>query len=63
MTRFKLQQFEWGFRMYDSNDELPADGELARYDINMEEAELVEAGGTINIIDGEVVVTPVEIEE
>lgn len=61
-TRYKLQQFEWGFRCYDSQTEEPIPGEIDRYDINMEEAELVEQGGSIQIIDGEAVVTPPVIE-
>lgn len=57
MTRYKLQQFEWGFRMYDSQTEQPAEGELARYNVNLEEADIIERGGTIEIVDGEVIVT------
>ena len=54
-TRYKVQQFEWGFRMYDSQTEQPADGEIARYDVNLTEAELIKEGADIQVIDGEVV--------
>lgn len=59
-TRYKLQQFEWGFRMYDSQTEEPADGELARFEVNLEEAELIENGAKIEVVDGEVVITEQE---
>lgn len=45
-TRYKVQQFAWGFRMYDSQTEEPADGEIARFDVNLDEAELVKDGST-----------------
>ena len=61
-TRYKVQQFEWGYRMYDSQTEEPADGEIARYDVNLEEAELIENGADIQIVDGEIVVIPQEEE-
>lgn len=32
--------------MYDSQTEEPADGELDRFDVNLEEAELIESGWT-----------------
>ncbi len=63
MTRYKVQQFEWGFRTYDSNTEQPVEGEIARFDVNMEEAELIEQGGIIEIVDNEVVVTMPEEAE
>lgn len=62
MTRYKLQQFEWGFRMYDSQTKQPVDGEIARYNVNLQEAELIEQGGTIEIVDGEVVVAEPVVE-
>lgn len=55
-TRFKLQQFDWGFRCYDSQTEEPADGEIARYDVNLDEAEMIKDGATVEIRDGEVFV-------
>lgn len=57
-TRFKVQQLTYGFRMYDSYTEHPVDGELARFDVNVNEADLVEEGGRISIVNGEVVVEP-----
>lgn len=55
-TRFKLQQFNGFFRLYDSETEEPADGEIARYDVNMEEAENIENGAMMRIENGDVVV-------
>lgn len=60
MTRYKLQQFEWGFRTYDSQTEEPVEGAIAEYDVNIAEAELIEQGGDIEIVDGEVIVTASE---
>lgn len=62
-TRYKLQQFEWGFRTYDTQTEEPVEGAIAEYDVNIQEAELIEQGGIIEIIDGEAIVTtPEEVE-
>ena len=61
-TRYKLQQFEWGFRMYDSQTEEPAEGELARFNVNLQEADIIERGGMIEIVNGEVVVTEPVVE-
>lgn len=61
-TRYQLQQFEWGFRMYDSQTEEPAPGELARYNVNLDEADIIERGGLIEVVDGDVIVTEPAIE-
>ena len=55
-TRYKLQQFSWGFRCYDSQTEEPIEGEIACYDVNLEEAEMIENGATVEIQDGEAIV-------
>ena len=56
MTRYKVQQFEWGFRTYDTQTEEPVEGAIAEYDMNIEEAEAVIEGSQIEIIEGEAVV-------
>jgi len=56
MTRYKVQQFEWGFRTYDTQTEEPVEGAIAEYDVNIEEAEAVIEGSQIEIIEGEAVV-------
>lgn len=62
-TRYKVQQFTWGYRMYDSQTEEPAPGEIARYDVNLAEAELIKDGADIQVIDGEVVAIEQIVEE
>lgn len=56
MTRYKVQQFEWGFRTYDTQTEEPVEGAIAEYDVNIEGAEAVIEGSQIEIIEGEAVV-------
>ena len=56
-TRFKVQQFPWGFRTYDSYTEEPDPGEIARFDVNEQKAGWIEDGGQIRVVDGELVVT------
>lgn len=63
-TRYKVQQFDWGFRTYDSQTEEPVEGEIARFDVTIAEAELIENGGVIEIVDNKIVVSePPEEEE
>lgn len=56
-TRFKVQQFAWGFRTYDSLTEEPDPGEIARFDVNEQKAGWIQDGGQIRVVDGELVVT------
>ena len=56
-TRFKVQQFPWGFRTYDSYTEEPDPGEIARFDVNEQKAGWIQDGGQIRVVDGELVVT------
>ena len=63
MTRYKVQQFEWGFRTYDTQTEEPVEGAIAEYDVNLSEAELSEQGAIIEIVDDEAIVTMVEETE
>ncbi len=60
MTRYRVQQFEWGFRTYDTQTEEPVEGAIAEFDVNIFEAELIEQGGLIEIINDEAVVTAPE---
>jgi hypothetical protein len=60
MTRYKVQQFDWGFRTYDSQTEEPVEGAIAEFDVNISEADLIEQGGDIEIVNDEVVVIPPE---
>ncbi len=63
MTRHRVQQFEWGFRTYDTQTEEPVEGAIAEFDVNLSEAELIEQGGDIQVVeDGVVVMPPEEIE-
>lgn len=59
-TRFKVQQFAWGFRTYDSYTEEPVDleNEIARFDVNPSEADLIcEEAAIIEVVGDDVVVT------
>lgn len=59
-SRYKVQQFAWGFRTYDSYTEEPVDGELARFDVNLDEADLIRReAADLSVIHGELVVTEV----
>lgn len=59
-TRFKVQQFAWGFRTYDSYTEEPDPGEIARFDVNLDEADLIRReAADLSVIHGELVVTEV----
>jgi hypothetical protein len=61
-TRYRVQQFDWGFRTYDTQTEEPVEGAIAEFDVNMTEAELIEQGGNIEVIDDEAIVTPPVLE-
>lgn len=62
-SRYRTQQFEWGFRTYDTQTEEPVEGAIAEFDVNLQEVELIEQGGNIEIINDEAVVTvPEDIE-
>lgn len=50
-TRYKLQQFDWGFRCYDSQTEEPIEGELARYEIPIRLEKAVRWGASITQTD------------
>ena len=59
-TRFKVQQFQWGFRTYDSYTEEPVDleNEIARFDVNMSEADMIcQDAAIIEVVGNDVVVT------
>ena len=59
-SRYKVQQFAWGFRTYDSYTEEPGGGEIARFSVNLAEAELIRDGlALVEVVDGELVVTEV----
>jgi len=64
---FRLQQYGWGFRLYDVELELPAENEIASYSVTEQQADWIQQGAEIQIIDGVLVVLepePVEdIEE
>ncbi len=62
MTRHRVQQFEWGFRTYDTQTEEPVEGAIAEFDVNLSEAELIEQGGLIEIVEGEAIVSPPLLE-
>lgn len=60
-TRYKVQQFEWGFRTYDSYTEQPVDGEIARFDVNLAEADLIRRDAAyMAVVDGKLIVTDAE---
>jgi hypothetical protein len=63
MTRYKVQQFEWGFRTYDSQTEQPVEGAIAEFDVNISEADLIEQGAIIEIVNDEAIVTMIEETE
>lgn len=53
-----MQQFEWGFRTYDSQTEQPVPGELARFDVNLDEADAIRREqADLRVVDGELVIT------
>ena len=56
-SRYKVQQFFWGFRTYDSYTEEPVDGETGRFSVNLEEAQLIrEDRAWLEVVDGELIV-------
>lgn len=56
-SRYKVQQFVWGFRTYDSYTEEPVDGEMDRFSVNLEEAQLIrEDRAWLEVVDGELIV-------
>ncbi len=55
MTRYQLQQFPDYWRMYDTHFEEPKPGEIARFSVNMEEAEKIEGGAPFYVWDGEII--------
>lgn len=63
-TRYKTYELEPGvFGTYDSQTEnLPTEFISGPYDVNIEEAELIEQGGNIEIVEGEAIVTPPLLE-
>lgn len=58
-SRYKVQQFAWGFRTYDSYTEVPVDveNEIERFDVNQQKAGWIEAGGQVRVEDGDLIVT------
>jgi hypothetical protein len=58
MTRYKVQQFDWGFRTYDTQTEEPVEGAIAEFDITDEQADLIaQKGTTIEVVDDNLVIT------
>lgn len=58
-SRYKVQQFPGYLRMFDSYTEEPVDvdRELARFSVNLAEAEIIERGNwQMEIVDGDLVV-------
>lgn len=53
-TRFKTQQFSWGFRTYDTKTEESVDGSIETFDVLIDDAKIIQDGGAIEIIDNEV---------
>jgi hypothetical protein len=49
--------------MYDTETEDPANGEVARFNISEEEAVQIGAGAKLEVIDADLVITPVEESE
>jgi hypothetical protein len=61
---FRLQQYGWGFRLYDVELEEPAENEITSYSVTEEQADWIQQGAEIQIIDGVLVVLePVEVSE
>ncbi len=67
MTRYVTYQFDWGFATYDRNTEQEVIDTveqeatyLSKFDVNLSEAELIQEGAEIQVVDNEVVVVPQE---
>jgi len=64
---FRLQQYGWGFRLYDVETESPAENEIASYSVTEEQADWIQQGAEIQVIDGVLVVLepelPIEVPE
>jgi hypothetical protein len=56
-SQYKVQQFEWGFRTYDSYTEEPMDGEIARFNVSQQKAEWIKLGGQVRVEGDDLLVT------
>ncbi len=63
-TRYRTDELEPGvFGTYDSQtEELPTEFISGPYDVNIEEAQIIEQGGNIEIVEGEAIITPPVLE-
>jgi hypothetical protein len=59
-TRYRTYQYDWGFLTIDTQNETAPEGYTAEFQVNMEEAEQIEQGADIQIINDEAVVIPQE---
>ena len=63
-SRYKVQQFVWGFRTYDSQTEEPVPGEIARFSVNLAEADMIRRDDVIvEVVDGELVIREAVVED
>ena len=63
-TRFRTYQYDWGFMTIDTREETAPEGYIAEFQVNIPEAELIQDGAEIEIVDNDLVITPAEtIEE
>lgn len=55
MTRYKTYQFDWGFMTIDSQtEEAPKDYIAGPFNVTIPEAEMIEKGATIEVVDDQV---------
>lgn len=60
-TRYQTYQMSWGFLTIDTEAETPPDDFIAGpFDVNLTEAGHIQDGASIEIVDGQAIVTPQE---
>lgn len=58
-TRHMTYQYDWGFITIDTNYETAPTGYFASFEVNMTEAEFIDEGADLRVVDGELVIVPV----
>ena len=57
-TRYRTYQYDWGFITIDTKNEEAPEGWTAEFQVNIPEAELIEEGAKLEVIEEELIITP-----
>lgn len=61
-TRYRTYQYDWGFITIDTQNETAPEGYIAEFQVNLSEAELIEEGAQLEVVDDELVIIEEEKE-